>query len=336
MKKIGGNITAFLQLKTGTVRNEIGEVVPQWTTLHTITGFLYLSAGDSKYVTYDAKIQESTHIFICDYLALDNRIKAENSRLMLNGKAYVFAAFEWIKEKISTALNSVKTVIKTVWNAIKNFLSSILNGIKTVVFNVFNGIKSTISNILNGIKSAVSTAFNAVKTGIETPINKAKSIVQNGLNAIKGFFDKLKLKFPNIKLPHFSIDGEFSLSPPSVPKLSIDWYAKAMNNAMLLNSPTIFGMNPNGSLLGGGEAGQEVVSGSTTLMNMIRSAVHSENSGVAYYLEKLISMLAEYFPELITNLEKEIILDDGTLVGKLAPKMDNKLGDINKLRARGK
>mgnify|MGYP002517983116 FL=1 len=253
-----------------------------------------------------------------------------------NCKDYVFAAFEWIKEKISIALNSVKTVIKTVWNAIKNFLSSILNGIKTVVFNVFNGIKSTISNILNGIKSAVSTAFNAVKTEIETPINKAKSIVQNGLNAIKGFFDKLKLKFPNIKLPHFSIKGNFSLSPPSVPKLSIDWYAKAMNNAMLLNSPTIFGMNPNGSLLGGGEAGQEVVSGSTTLMNMIRSAVHSENSGVAYYLEKLISMLAEYFPELITNLEKEIILDDGTLVGKLAPKMDNKLGDINKLRARGK
>ena len=88
MKKIGGNITAFLQLKTGTVRNEIGEVVPQWTTLHTITGFLDLSAGDSRYSTYDAKIQESTHVFICDYLALDERIRAENSRLMLNGKAY--------------------------------------------------------------------------------------------------------------------------------------------------------------------------------------------------------------------------------------------------------
>lgn len=88
MKKIGGNITAFLQLKTGTVRNEIGEAVPQWTTMHTITGFLDLSAGDSRYSTYDAKIQESTHIFICDYLALDNRIKAENSRLIVNSKTY--------------------------------------------------------------------------------------------------------------------------------------------------------------------------------------------------------------------------------------------------------
>ncbi len=88
MKQIGGNITAFLQLKTGTVRNEIGEAVGQWTTMHTITGFLDLSSGDSRYSTYDAKIQESTHIFICDYLALDERIKAENSRLMLNGKTY--------------------------------------------------------------------------------------------------------------------------------------------------------------------------------------------------------------------------------------------------------
>ena len=88
MKKIGGNITAFLQLKTGTVRNEIGEAVPQWTTLHTISGFLDLSSGDSRYSTYDAKTQESTHVFICDYLALDERIKAENSRLILNGKTY--------------------------------------------------------------------------------------------------------------------------------------------------------------------------------------------------------------------------------------------------------
>ena len=88
MKKIGGNITAFLQLKTGTVRNEIGEAVLQWTTLHTISGFLDLSSGDSRYSTYDAKIQESTHVFICDYLALDERIKAENSRLILNGKTY--------------------------------------------------------------------------------------------------------------------------------------------------------------------------------------------------------------------------------------------------------
>ena len=53
-----------------------------------ITGYLDLSTGDSKYTTYNAKIQESTHVFLADYKKLDSRIKAENSRMWINGKVY--------------------------------------------------------------------------------------------------------------------------------------------------------------------------------------------------------------------------------------------------------
>ena len=87
---IGGNIVAQLQLqlKSGTVKNEIGEVVPQFTTLHTLNGWLDYSTGESNRTSYDAKIQESTHVFICDYVPLDSRITAENSRMIINGKKY--------------------------------------------------------------------------------------------------------------------------------------------------------------------------------------------------------------------------------------------------------
>lgn len=296
-----------------------------------------------------------------------------------NCKEYVFAAWEWIKEKVSAALDKIKEVITTVWTAVKDFLTPILEAIKnavntawnaiqttiktvmdkikSVITTVWNAIKSVISTVSDTIKSVVTTAWNAIKSAIEKPlnaaksivsnifngikttisnvINSAKSIVQTGLNAIKGFFDKLKIKFPNIKLPHFSIKGKFSLDPPSVPKLAIDWYAKAMNAPMLLTKPTIFGMNPNGSLLGGGEAGSEVVSGASTLMNMIQSAVGAETSGLISIFSQLVSILSEYFPEIIDRMEKEIVLDDGTLVGKLAPKIDAELGNINRLKIRG-
>ena len=57
VNKIGGNIIAQLQVKNGTIKNEIGEKVPQWETAHNLRGWLDLSNGDSKYMTYDAKIQ---------------------------------------------------------------------------------------------------------------------------------------------------------------------------------------------------------------------------------------------------------------------------------------
>lgn len=88
MRSIGGNITGELQLKTATERNAIGEVIPQFETLHTLTGWLDYSAGESNRTSYDAKIAESTHIFLCDYTELDPRITAENSRMIIKGKKY--------------------------------------------------------------------------------------------------------------------------------------------------------------------------------------------------------------------------------------------------------
>ena len=63
---IGGNTKGVLQVKN-TTKNKIGEHVPTWHDVIELTGFLDLQAGDSKWSTYGAKIQESTHIFICDY-----------------------------------------------------------------------------------------------------------------------------------------------------------------------------------------------------------------------------------------------------------------------------
>ena len=87
MKGIGGNITATIQTLT-TVKNEIGENVPAWPDKQVIKGWLDLSSGDSKYTSFNAKIQESTHVFISDYVPLAAGIQAENSRMTINGKRY--------------------------------------------------------------------------------------------------------------------------------------------------------------------------------------------------------------------------------------------------------
>lgn len=86
MRGIGGNVTAVIQTAT-VAENSIGEHVRQWANAQTLKGWLDLSGGDSKYTNYSAKIQESTHVFVADYVPLAG-IEPENSRMVINGKVY--------------------------------------------------------------------------------------------------------------------------------------------------------------------------------------------------------------------------------------------------------
>lgn len=82
---IGGNIEATIQVCT-TAKNEIGELVKTWQDEVTLKGWLDLSGGDSKYTTFNAKIQESTHVFICDYTNIS--VKPENARMVAKSNVY--------------------------------------------------------------------------------------------------------------------------------------------------------------------------------------------------------------------------------------------------------
>ena len=85
MKGIGGNTKLTIQTSTA-IQNEIGESERVWADTQTIKGWLDLASGDSRYGTYYAKVQESTHIFIADYVPI--KTTAENARAVINGKLY--------------------------------------------------------------------------------------------------------------------------------------------------------------------------------------------------------------------------------------------------------
>ena len=158
--------------------------------------------------------------------------------------------WEALKLGLTIIITAIKTTISNTWESIKSAVANVVNTISTTVSNVFNGLKNTASNIFNGIKSTAVSVWNGIKDAIQNPINTAVTFVKNAIDKIKGFFSGLKLELPHIKLPHFKLSGSFSLAPPSVPKLSIDWY----KDGAIFNRPTIF---PNGVGIGdvaGGEA----------------------------------------------------------------------------------
>lgn len=214
---------------------------------------------------------------------------------------FLKSTWEGIKSTCQTIFNAIKTFFQTVWNGIKNIFSTTVGAVKTVVTNAWNAIKSVTSTVWNGIKSVVTGTITAIKNGISTGLTAAKSTVTNILNGIKNAFstvwegaknivsgaiEKIKgmmnfhWELPKLKLPHFSITGKFSLDPPSIPKIGVEWYRKAMGDGMILDSPTIFGA-AGGKLLAGGEAGPEAVVGVDSLRTMIQEAVAGQTAVLA-------------------------------------------------------
>jgi len=183
----------------------------------------------------------------------------------------ISAAFNVIASVVTTALNVIKNIIQIVTSLIKGDWQGVWEGVKNLTQNLWNGIQSIISGVLNLIKgiisvetgfvkntisgawsavqSVTSSIWQGIKTAIETPINAAKNTVKNAIDAIVSFFRNIKLpeiKIPQIKLPHFELTGSFSLMPPQVPKLSVNWYS----TGGIFSSPSVIGV---------GEAGTEAV-----------------------------------------------------------------------------
>lgn len=195
-------------------------------------------------------------------------------------KKSVITAWDNIKTRVTNTVNNLKTGITTAWNAIKTSVSTAVNGLKTVITTIWNAIKTYITNGVNGwksilsgawdsIKSTASNAWNAVKNAIIDPIKNAWKTVKTWIDKLKDLFPlKVGKIFSNLKIPHIKINGgkaPFGIGGKGeAPKISVDWYRKAMNNPYMFSTPTLFGA---------GEAGDEMLYGRAALMRDISKAV---------------------------------------------------------------
>lgn len=206
---------------------------------------------------------------------------------------------------VQTATSAAKEVNSSLWGALTSFMKGDTEGMKNNLLNIWNMLPGGIQEKLVNAYNVVRDKFNAIKDAVISP-------VQNAVDRVRGFFDTIRgilsgeMPFPHISLPHFSISGNFSLNPPSIPHFSVDWYAKGG----VLTKPTIFGANGN-KLLGGGEAGPEAVAPISVLQGYIREAVESGNTNMITLLTAMLEMMKRFFPEFAQPplITKECIVD---------------------------
>ena len=180
------------------------------------------------------------------------------------------------------------------------------------------------------LQEEATTVFEGVRMKIAEKMGLAKDDIRVILTGIQEMLSSFNFQFGGI-----SVDNVGFLT--GLNGTDIEWHSKAMNHAMLLDKPTIFGYDAaKGNYLGAGEAGTEVVAGSHTLMNMISNAVQEQNSTMTYYMQKIIEVLAKYFPQVVDSMGRPIVFDSVAAANAMAVPMNEALGKLTSRKDRGR
>ena len=193
-----------------------------------------------------------------------SEIKTKWSSDFTNIKDKATSLMETAKSNVSTKLNNMKTaytnagggikgIVSTSFTGVKDTMNSLMSQANTLTGGKLDSIKSAFSSKLSSAKSTASSILDGIKSAFSSKMESAKSTVLNALGRIKSAFN-FSWSLPQLKLPHISISGSFSINPPSVPHFGISWY----KSGGIMTNPTVFGINGN-NLMVGGEAGDEAI-----------------------------------------------------------------------------
>ena len=166
-------------------------------------------------------------------------------------------------DKIKAKAIEVKNNIVSAWNNMKASVTEAVDNIKTAVTEKWDAIKSTVEEKIETLKSGAIEKFNALKDGIKKIIDSVKKLFN------------FQWKIPHINLPHLTITYEQADSAIAkffgvnkIPHLSVQWYKKAYDNAMMFTNPTVMA-TPYGLKGFGDGSGAEIVMGLDKLRELV-------------------------------------------------------------------
>lgn len=213
-----------------------------------------------------------------------------------NGIKNVFAPVgKWFGDMFGDAFKNVKkafskagSFFKDIWTNIKKPFTSVTSWFKgkfTEAWSAVKGVFSTGGKIFDGIKDGIANVFTTTVNKIIGGINRVIAVPFNALNDVLARIKDVEI----MGLSPFTWVTTFDV--PEIPL--IEWNAKAVNAPRIFDEPTIYGYNPStGTFQGAGDGSDsEVVSGTSTLMNMIASAVASQNATLVSVLSKILEAI---------------------------------------------
>lgn len=262
----------------------------------------------------------------------------------------------WFTDNIATP---IKNIFSNIWNAMKNGASNAWEGIKSVFSKVTDWFKNIFSKAWQAVKNVFSTGgkiFDGIKDGIVNAFKTVVNAIIRGINkVIKVPFDGINWaleKIRGINILGVEPFGWIStINTPQIPELEKGGILKKgqvgllegkgdeavvpleKNTGWIRNVATqihdfVIETKNNPKDIAGNIS-------STGLLTALKVEVGDRIRNLEETITNLIDMLKEFFPELLEAFDVTVVLDDGTMVARLTPKIDRELGKIQRRKEWG-
>lgn len=253
----------------------------------------------------------------------------------------------------SGAWNAIKGVAQTIWNGIKSVVQIGINAVETIVRTVMDAVKNVFSSIWNGIKGIFNNNVQFIKSVMHIDLGaQGRAIMDSLLRGLKQAWENVKsfvggignwikehkgpisydeqLLIPAGQAIMSGLNGglttgfsEVRNNVSSMAGVISDQVTNVMNtaqNALDDDRLTIPAINS-----------QQYSESIDRLNGMVQGGSYNQNitmqeSGLQKTNTELLRKIA--------NKDNTMILDDGTLVAKTAPKMDESIGNKVNLKDR--
>lgn len=261
----------------------------------------------------------------------------------------LYKNWDKVKEVASKVWNKITEFVSNAWQKIKDIFGGIGDWFSEKFHAAWQGIKNAFSSVgefFGGIWNTIKSKFTSIGTKIgdavggafKTVINGILNFVEDKINGFFGFINgalDLINKIPGVNIPHIpNVDLPELEEGGILPKGKTGFLEGNGAEAVIpLDQNRAWTSQVAKQLAEMLPERKSTALENYASVNSPKTEEHQKT--VISKLDKLISLIAVFFPQILEAFDVQLIVDGDKIATKLVPKINKKMGETVKLNERG-